>query len=321
MYEFSAFGAWSRGLAFLRERPFQHLLLIGGLGLLMPVIAQLALQYALTGALFGAARPAEPSLAPQLAPAALLLVQAIGLFASWRLGLAERETLGGALLFGLLAALIASLLGIVLLAAAGMAARQAGSPAFALFVLLFTAAPLILLLALFSTLAAATAGAGMALGLAFVMLFGGATGNVGLAATLFGGGSGFVVVLFLLLSVLTLWLAARLSCTTAAMADRKSYNVFAAARLSWRLTAEDQWRIMRYLALLGIVLLVLLVASIAAIGGGVRALEISGSVVPQAAGLAVGLAFVSLFVSLAVSVPAGIFLQMMGDRAPVEVFA
>jgi len=322
MYEFSAIGAWSRGIGFLKARPRDYLILIGGLGLLIPIAVQIAVQYALTGALFdGTPRPSDAGVVYQLAPLILVLVQAIGFFASWRLGLAERETLSGALLYGLLASLLAALIGIVLLSMAGMAASQAGSPAFVLFVILFTAVPIILLFAMFSTLAAAMVGAGMALVLAVMMVIGGATGNVGIAATMFGGGSGFVVVLFLLLSILLLWLATRLSCVTAVMADRKSYNIIAAVRISWEVTASDQWPIMRYLALVGVTLIVVLVGSFVAIGGGAAALQADASLVPQAVGLAVGLVFASLFVCLAVSVPAGIFLQMMGERAPVDVFA
>ena len=318
MNEFSAIRAWSHGVRFLMARPGQHAILLIGLGLIVPFAIQLGAQYALTGVLFGRVAQTDTGLAWSLVPAVAVAFQAGAFFASWRLGIGEGETLGGALRYGLIAGLVAALAAVLLIVLAGLAASQAGSPAIGLFVFLFTLAPVILLLALFSTLAAALIGIGVAAMMAIAMLTSVATGNMGMAATMVGG-SGFVVVLLLVLSVLMIWLAARFSCATAIMADGKSYNPIAAARASWELTWDEQWRIMLYLAALGTILVVLLVAGLAAIGA--AAAQGTGPEVPRAAGVIFGLGFALLLYPLAVMVPAGIYRQMIGDRTPVEVFA
>lgn len=319
MNEFSAIRAWSRGVQFLTAKPGRHAILLIGLGLVVPFAIQLAAQYALTGAILGLAAPPNAGLAWPLVPAIAVAFQAGAFFASWRLGISEGETLGAALRYGLIAGLVAALAAVLLIALAGLAASQAGSPAIGLFVFLFTIAPVILLLALFGTVMAALIGVGLAAALTIAMLTGAATGNMGLAATMVGG-SGFLVVLLLVLSALTVWLAARFSCATAIMADARSYNPIAAARASWELTWDEQWRIMLYLAALGAILVVLLVAGLAAIGGVVAA-QGTGAEAPRAAGMIFGLGFALLLYPLAVMVPAGIYRQMIGESAPVEVFA
>ena len=321
MNEFSAIRAWSLGVRFLAARPGQHAILLIGLGLIIPFAIQLTAQYALTGAILGrASPPPDAGLAYSLIPLIAIAFQAGACFASWRLGIGEGETLGSALRYGLIAGVIAVVVAILLGALAGLAASQAGSPAIGLFVLLFTLAPIVLMLALFGTMAAALIGAGVAAMMAIAMITSVATGNMGMAATMVGG-SGFVVVLLLVLSVLMIWLAARFSCATAIMADAKSYNPISAARASWELTWDEQWRIMLYLAVLGIILLVLLVAGLAAIGAGAATLQASTSVMAQGVGLVFLLGFALLMIFLAVMVPAGIYRQMIGERAPVEVFA
>lgn len=321
MNEFSAIGAWSNGVRFLAARPGGHAVLLVGLGLVVPIAIQLAVQYALTGTVFAPARqPAEPSLVGSLIPLIAMAFQAGAFFASWRLGLAVRETLAGALGYGAVAGLVAALVAILLIVLAGLAASQAGSPAIALFVFLFTLLPVILLLSLLSTAASALIGVGVTATMAIAMAASAATGNLGLAATMVGG-SGLLVVLLLVFGLLLIWLAARFSCATAIMADGKSYNLFAAARASWELTWDSQWLIMRYLALLGALLLLLLIAGVAAIGGGAALLQASPSGIAAGLGAVYVLGFALLMVFVAVLVPAGIYRQLVGERAPVEVFA
>lgn len=321
MNEFSAMGAWSKGVRFFAGRLGQHVTLLIGLGLIVPVGIQLAARFVLLGSAFGTpAVMAEPSPIYSFIPIVALASQAGALFASWRLGVGEGETLGGALRYGLIAGFVTALAALLLIALAGLAASQAGSPALTLFVFLFTVLPVILLLSLLSTVASALIGAAVTVLMTIGMVAGAATGNLGMAATMVGG-SGFLVVLLLILGVLLLWLAARFSCATAIMADSKSYNLIAAARGSWELTWDEQWRIMRYLAVLGIILLVLLVGGLAALGGGAAMLQLSSLGIAQGIGIVFMLAFGLLMLFLAVMVPAGIYRQMIGERVAADIFA
>jgi hypothetical protein len=153
-------------------------------------------------------------------------------------------------------------------------------------------------------------------------VFGTVTGNVGLAATLIGGGSGAIVVLFLVLSAVLMWLATRLSCTTSLMADWKSYNLVAAIRESWRLTLEDQWVILRYLALVafGLAVLFIGVSLVAGIGA---AAYFQGEPVPggQLTLIALGLVAGTPLAFLIVLLPAGIYRELTRSSLAAEVFA
>ncbi len=90
-------------------------------------------------------------------------------------------------------------------------------------------------MAAYFTLVVAVVAVGLALMLALTMVMGAATGQVGMAATMVGG-SGVVAVVILVLCGVTLWLAARLCCTTALLAERRSFNLIAALKTSWDLT-------------------------------------------------------------------------------------
>src|SRR4051794_13593099 len=113
MDSFSIGGAWSFGFRFFGQRPAVHLLVLVGLGIILPV----ALQFALLGRLTGANAPLLGGSQPALAGGAFMVVvqilacvlQLASYFASWRLGFAGGERLPGALLFGALAALVATL--------------------------------------------------------------------------------------------------------------------------------------------------------------------------------------------------------------------
>ena len=66
-----------------------------------------------------------------------------------------------------------------------------------------------------------------------------------------------------------MWLAARLSCATAVMADTRR-QLIAAIRESWRLTWEEQWGIVRYLALIGFAVAAVMVGAAVAAGSADR---------------------------------------------------
>ena len=228
-----------------------------------------------------------------------------------------------ALLFGALAALLSSaviaIVGVPALLAI-WASFSSGIPFLGLLVGLIA---FMLVFAIFYTVPAAFFATLAAVVLVLSMLFGAATGNVGMAATLMGGGSGAVVVLFLVLSLILLWVATRLSCTCAVMADWKSYNLFAAMRESWRLTLEDQWPILRYLLLIaGAMTLFVVLISVAA-GAGAMALVQGGGLggAGPIAGLALGLFLGIPFALLNVFVPAGIYRDLTRSALAAEVFA
>jgi hypothetical protein len=337
MDTFSMRDAWAFGFRFFAHRPLLHALILIGIGVLVPGL----LQFWLT---WPAPAPTDPVLAGQGAPLmisaspagrAIAIVGVIGYylqlaswFISWRLGFGGGQKTGGAILFGLAAALLAvvvfALVGGPVLWAA-VAAWSTGIPFLALLIGLI---PLLMLLALFYTLPSAILATTASLILALSMIFGAVTGNVGMAATLLGGGSGAVVVLFLVMSAVLMWLATRLSCTTSLMADWKSYNLVAAIRESWRLTLEDQWIIFRYLALIafGLALLIIAASLVVGIGGaayfqgsfGFRASPGDDEqIVTLLANVAVGIPLAFLIVL----VPAGIYRELTRHSLAAEVFA
>lgn len=325
MYEFSLRRAWSYGLGFFAVRAPLHLLFL----IVLAVLAPLALDYLASPATEPMAEPESASEAALgsmgLGSAAALvlaaagwLLQSTGYFASWRLGFSRGAGAASAGLFGLVAALVtvaASALFVVALAMAGAAVAESVAWLAVIFAFGIIGAALF-------TLMAAVVAVGLALVLLVTMAIGVSTGNMGLAATIAGGGSGFVVVLLVVFCGIVLWLSARLSCTCPIMAERNSYNLFAAAAASWRLTWEEQFRIMGYLALIGLVVAVTAAAiGIAAgmsIASGILAAPASeAGLGPLVAGLVIGIpaAF------LTVLVPAGIYRELAGAAAQAEVFA
>jgi hypothetical protein len=334
MDTFSMRGAWAFGYRFFVHRPAGHIFVLIVIGVLLPALLQYGLALASPPTL-GAARTGQggPLLINQNAAAgaqagaALLLVYYLQLaswFMSWRLGFGSGRPLGGALLFGLLAALLAVAIFALVGGPALWVAQSAWSSGIPFIGLLVALIPLVMVFAIFYTLPSALLATIASIVLVFTMIFGTVTGNVGMAATLIGGGSGAVVVLFLVMSAALMWLATRLSCTTSLMADWRSYNVIAAMRESWRLTLEDQWVILRYLALIAFGLALLIIALSLVVGIGAAAYLQSGSgSVPggELAGLVLGVVLGIPLAFLIVLLPAGIYRELTRSTMAAEVFA
>jgi hypothetical protein len=326
MASFSILRAWSLGFRFVARHWLLHVLILVGLGIALPV----ALQYALIGG------PIETVNLGQVGPnpfrtdwvvtepvllAVLLagyVLQTGSYFAAWRVGFGGRP--GGALLYGLLAGLLAVALVAVARVIGEYSSRLVVSPdTWFVAVACFLLPLLFVMTALFVTQAVMVA-AVVVLLLAFAMGFGMFTGNLGLAATLVGG-DGSIAVLLLVLSGVLFWLGARLSCATSLMASRGSLNILAAVRDSWRMTLEDQMAITRYLFLVGAVIALVIIGTGVALGEYMRAIPRSGvgytfdlfTLVWRLA-LTLPLAF------LTVMVPAGIYRVLTDDQISAEVF-
>lgn len=317
--------AWSLGLGFVAGRAVGHAMILIGLGVLAPF----ALQYAIAGsadATISAAVPigqeALASSLPLVAALAIGYVLQLGsYFASWRLGLGAGRPLGGAILYGLAAGLLAVAVVAAVATPALWAAVRLWTPENVLLGALVALVPLSAVAALFYTTMAALAAALVALLLIAAMAFGTATGQVGIAATLVGGRGDLVVVLVVMCGVL-LWLAARLSCTAALMAGRGSFNLIAAARESWRLTWEEQWAILRYLALVGLALALAVLGVAFAVGAGATALiEETSAPALQTWAVVVRLAVAVPLAFLSVLVPAGIHRELTRAEVPADIFA
>ena len=325
MDTFSLGGAWSAGYRFFAQRLALQLLILLGLGIAVP----LALQFALFGQLIlvGGPLPGQSGTAPAAGPLVAVVqiggyfLQLASYFTAWRLGFAPGQKPGGALLFGALAGLLAiavfAIIGIPALFAIG-ASVASGVPFLGLLVGITL---LVLVAAVFYTVGAAFLATIAAIVLVLSMVLSTVSGDVGYAATIIGGGSGAVVVMYLVLSVILLWLTTRLSCTTSVMADWKTYNLIAAIRESWRLTLEDQWAILRYLLLVAFALAVLLIVVSAIAGIGAAAFFRDGSAAPIGGILALGAIVGIPFALFSVFVPAGIYCDLTRSTLAAEVFA
>ena len=245
------------------------------------------------------------------------VLQTAALFASWRLGLARTATLRGALLHGLVVGVAASLaFGLILLVIgfvfAKITALVAAVAVLAAFVALF---------GLVWTAYAAVFSVGICIMFLLALAVGARMGDMTFAATIVGG-SGFVWTLLVAAAFVLLWLSSRFSCTAVLMAERKSLNVWAAMRESWSLTWEDEWRITRYLALLGLVVAVALVGVlvIVQLAVGATLVGASGQIV-VAYGAALMFILYLPLAYLSVMVPVGIYRALSpADVARAEVF-
>jgi hypothetical protein len=290
------------------------------MGVVLPVILQLLVMGRSAGLLdataAGAAAPVELAAAGIVMFVAYLL-QASSIFASWRLGFGRGVTPLRAIGYGLLVGL-GMILVFVVVGMVGYAAAQL-TPALGMAVMLVL---MLLVVAVAYTTVAALLAVSLILALALMMLFGAATGNVGAAATVVGG-SGFVVVLLLVAAGIGLWLAGRFSCAMPLMAGQGSFNPFAALADSWRRTWDDEWRIMRYLGVVGLLLVVVLGLFLFTVGAGMAAaFRVGGTATGSPVGMAVVQFAVGIPVAyLAMLLPAGIYRELAGSRVPDEVFA
>ena len=318
MKEFSFREAWTHGLNFFSGRTMAHSIILIGLGLVIPMILHLLLIWTTDGGSDpSATETAGRSGARLLASVAGYVFQTGAFFASWRLGLVRGESVGAALLFGLLAGLVTSVGFGVALVAVGFAFSK-------ITVLVAAGAVLVVFVALFGLVwTAYSAMFAVAICLMFLLsLAVGATiGDMTYSATIVGG-SGFVWTLLVAASFVLLWLAARFSCTAVLMAERRSLNLWAAMRESWSLTWDDEWRITRYLGLLGLALALGFLGAIFLTGFAVVRLMPEAD--PQVASLLGGSVVFILSVPvvyLSVMVPVGIYRALSpADVARAEVF-
>ena len=323
MNDFSGVGAWAKGFRFFSGHPGGHALFLIGLAVVAPFLLHYLLVGRSVGMLAGAGAPGAGMTDLSNAGIAMLIATVGGYFfqtaaylGSWRLGFAPGESLGRALVFALVASLLVVLASMLLVAALG----SLGFLVTALGV--FGAiCGLVLVFAAFFTAFAVMIGVGLIVLLLLAMAFGAAVGNVGYAATL-AGGSGFVVVMLVVFGGVILWLAARLSCTAAVMAERRSFNPLAAMVESWRVTGEEQFRILAYLTLIGLGLVVAAFGFAIAAGIGIAAAGRSGTADLGVAGDIVTVLIGIPFAYLTVLIPAGILRELTGATGgAAEIFA
>lgn len=212
--------AWAYATSFFSNQMASHAIILIGVGIFVPMIFQV---------IFGGSAAVDPALLASGGWAALgvtffllailgTIIQVGSYYAAWRIGFApDRETVGSALQYGLIAALPVLLVtigfGLVILLVLGLLTGGALLP-----VLMGGGNP--------------TDGAAL-----------GALGMLGLAMPLF--------------LIFALWLSARLSVMGPVMAASRSYNPLTAIAESWRMTAASQWKLMGYFVLLAIAFFIL----------------------------------------------------------------
>ena len=315
MNEFSFGRAWTMGLGFFSGAALNHAILLLGLGVLLPV----ALQVLLFGGPAGMTNPVDGSSSPavSLGRMAGFALQAGSFFASWRLGFGRGETLRGAVVYGLIAGLMVCLGSLLALIVLGVVFGLIAVPIVVIVILV----AMLGILAVAWTAYAALFAVGVCLLFLLALAAGAVSGDLTLAATMVGG-AGYVWTILIAAALLLLWVAGRLSCTTVLMAEWRSFNLFAAMRESWRLTWDDEWRIMRYLALVGLAMAIAMAVAIVAAGAGLAATLRGAS--PPSGGIGAAILFTVVSMPLAylsVLVPAGIYRELApADVAAAEVF-
>lgn len=323
MNQFSLGNAWSKGVSFFSSQALNHAIVLIGLGVLVPTALQLLLVGGATGmispAMMGQGLEGMQALGAAAGLVGLIsyVLQTGSYFGSWRLGFGEAEPLPGAIIYGLIVGVIA-ILALVVFAVIAVILTQAVP----IVGLLLLAAVLLPFFAAFYTVLAAVMAVGMFLVLLIVLAFGASMANTNPGLAMMGGG-GVTVLLLLAIMALLLWLAARFSCAATVMADRRTFNPIVGITESWRLTSANQWRIVGYLALLGIVLVVLFVLLAIIVGAGMMSGMQAGGGTPQPGigGAILGMIFSIPFAYLVVLVPAGIYRELGGGETSAKVFA
>ncbi|HYI39910.1 MAG TPA: hypothetical protein VE053_06285 [Allosphingosinicella sp.] len=331
MRQFNLGGAWSKGTAFISQQAANHAIILIVMGIVVPAILQFAIIGAATGINPMAMGPNgfDPSSTMQAlaGTAALVMIvswvlQTGSYFGSWRIGLGRDETLGGAIVYGIICAVLAlvAFLLLVLAMVFIVGAAMQGGGAMMILLLVVAIPMLILVAALYSVIMAAMA-VGMFLMFLIVMAFGASMGGANPALAMAGQGVVGILIALVIVALL-FWLTARLSCTTSVMADRKSFNLFAGIAESWRLTGPNQLRIMAYLGLLGIIFCVVLLVLVMILGASMMGSMSGGQVPAVGIGTQIMVLIVGIpFAYLTVLVPAGIYRELFEDTAVAEVFA
>ncbi|HEX9964402.1 MAG TPA: hypothetical protein VGB04_05405 [Allosphingosinicella sp.] len=337
MRNFNLGSAWSKGTEFISQQATNHAIILIGLGILAPAILQFALIGGITGTnpmMMGQNAMGAGASAAALAGTMILvmivsyLLQMGSYFSSWRIGLAQEESLSGAILYGIICAallliafaLIAVVVTVIVGQVIGQAMQGGGIGGMALLMLLVVIPLLIVMAALYSVIMAAMTVA-MFLMLLIVLAFGASMGAANPALAMAGQG-GFAVLIVMAVVALLFWMTARFSCTTSVMADRKSFNLFAGLAESWRLTGPSQFRIMAYLGLLGILLCVVLLIIVMVLGASMMGSMSSGQVPDVGIGTQIMTLIVGIpFAYLTALVPAGIYRELFEETAVAEVFA
>ena len=324
MDTFSLGNAWSKGFAFVTQQAVNFAIILIGIGVLLPF----GLQLAMTSGPIGMMNPAMMAQgglgAVSTIGGALLLVMLISYvlqmgsyFASWRLGFDSGETLGGAIAYGLIAAVLL-FVAIAVVSVALIAGLSQVSPGAA--ALLFVLVLLPLFAAVYTVMAALVAIV-MFLVLLLVLAFGSSMGEMNPVMGMTGGGA-VAMLIGLAIIALLFWLTARFSCATSIIAERKSYNLLEGLAASWRTTATNQWRIMGYLALLGVVLMVILFTFAMVMGASMMGGLQSGGTPSMGMGSSLLVLILGVvFAYLTVLVPAGIYRELCGTVGAEKVFA
>ena len=324
MNQFSLGNAWSKGISFFSPQALNHAIVLIGLGVLAPLV----LQFAIAGGAVSMMSPAmmgQDSMEAFSAMGGALVVAMLAgyvlqfgsYFASWRLGFGEGESLAGAIIYGLITSVILIVFIVLVFFAVAVVVSQV--PFAGMLLMLVVLLPLF---AMLFTVLASLFSVIMFLMVLLMAAFGASmTQMPGFADAAAGGG--IALLIMLAITLVLFWLTGRFSCTTAVMADRKTFNLLAGAAESWRLTAANQWRIIGYLALLGIVLLVVAFVLAMIVGAGMVGAAGSGSTTQMGAtGLIAGIVVGVPLAYLMVLVPAGIYRELAGtSEASARVFA
>jgi hypothetical protein len=330
MKGFSLRRTWSLGYEALAPRRSIHLLILALLGILAPLLMQIMLREAsvVEASQFVGSRVPETASARVLTLFGLAfgdVLRSGSYFAAWRIALRGDQPTVAAIAYGIMIGLVAAGLGLLAnFIGNGATGGLLDSPGAAYLGLIAFFLPLALLFALFY-LVTAVMMAGVVVAIVVLLVVGyGAGGSSGDSpASLFAGASGFLTFLALLLSALTIWLSARLSCVTVLLAEQGGFSVPAAIGESWRRTAASQWEIARLLALLGGGLGILFVGASYLVGGGATFVFMQpGGVLAHSQGLTIliHLAVGLPIAVLTVLVPLGIYRQIEDRNPTADVF-
>jgi hypothetical protein len=275
--------AWAYATSFFSDQHQNHAILLIGVGVLGPLLLNLATGGAAAGAMVTPDQLASGAAIGAIGGMAILagligyILQSGSYFASWRMGLEPgKESIGSAVGYGLVAALPVMLVSIGFIIVIGIVA-------------------------------------GIVFGAAlFPILLG--RGSDGAALGSLGG----MLLALPLALVAMLWLAARFCCMGPVMAANRSFNPLLGLAESWRMTGAAQWKLMGYFVLIFIVVLILsmifgMVAGVSMlVGGGAGGLTTFALISSAVVGIPMAY--------LTVAVPAGIYRALGGGNAG-NVFA